>query len=72
MKRVIKANSENGSHDIGNEQYYKITKIDTKTDKEANYGGGHTEQDVKEITRGYTFNGLFYERKGSRYIFIVE
>jgi hypothetical protein len=61
-----------GSHDIDGEQYYTITKIDTKTDKEANYGGGHTEQDVKAITRGYTFNGLFYERKGSRYIFIVE
>lgn len=29
-------------------------------------------QDIKEITKGYKFNGLFYERKNSKYIFIVN
>lgn len=51
---------------------YRITKMDSKTEKETNYGGGYTEEDVKAITKGYKFNGLFYDRKGSNYIYIVE
>lgn len=49
-----------------------ITKIDTKTEQEFNYGGGYTEEEVKEIIKGYKFNGLFYERTNSKYIYIVE
>ena len=51
---------------------FKVIKIDSKTEKEQNMGGGYTEQDVKVITKGYTFNGLYYDRKGSRYFYIVE
>lgn len=51
---------------------YKVTKVDSKTGKETNYGGGYTEEDVKDITRGYKYNGLFYERIGSRYFFMVN
>jgi hypothetical protein len=51
---------------------YTITKVNTITEIETNYGGGYDEQDVKLITNGYKFNGLFYERKGSKFIFIVE
>lgn len=51
---------------------YTITKVDTITEIETNYGGGYDEQDVKLITKGYKFNGLFYERKGSKFIFIIE
>ena len=52
--------------------YFTIIKVDSKTGKEKNYGGGYTESDVKEITKGYTFNGMFYDRKGSKYFYIVE
>lgn len=51
---------------------YIVTKIDSTTEKETKYGGGWTEEDVKAITKGYTFNGLFYDRKGSKYFFDVE
>lgn len=51
---------------------YKVTKIDSTTGKETNYGGGYTENDVKDITKGYTFNGMFYTRKNSKYMYIVE
>lgn len=51
---------------------YSIVKIDTTTEKETNYGRGYSQEDVSDITRGYVFNGLFYERKGSRYIYIVS
>lgn len=50
---------------------YKITKIDIKTEKEQNYGTWG-EDDMKAIVKGYKFNGLFWERKGSNYIYIVE
>lgn len=49
-----------------------IKKINTLTEVETNYGGGYDENDIKQITRGYTFNGLFYERKNSNYIYVVE
>lgn len=51
---------------------YNITKIDSKTEHETNMGNGYTEEDVKAITKGYTFNGLFYERKNSKWMYIVE
>lgn len=51
---------------------YKILKIDTTTEKESDLGGGYSQEDVKAITKGYTDNGLFYERQGSKYIFIVK
>lgn len=51
---------------------YKVTKVDSKTGKETNYGGGYTEEDVKDITRGYKNNGLYYERIGSKYFFMVN
>lgn len=50
---------------------YRIRKYNPKTDKWENYGGGYTEEDVKQITKGYRYNGLFYERKGSMVIFEV-
>ena len=44
-----------------------------------NYGGGWTEEDVKEITRGYKANPVYssgtttaYTRKNSRKIFFVK
>lgn len=52
-------------------KYYKVEKLDTKSEKEWNLGT-YNEKDAKLITRGYTFNGLFYTRKNSRYIYTVE
>lgn len=49
-----------------------IKKINVETEQEINYGGGFTEKEIKEITKGYTFNGFFYERQNSKYIFYVE
>lgn len=51
---------------------YNVTKIDSKTGNETNLGSGYSEADVKAITKGYTFNGLFYERKNSKWMYIVE
>ena len=51
---------------------YRITKIDCMTEKEQNLGGGYTEQDVKQITKGYKFNGLFYTRENSKWMYIVD
>lgn len=51
---------------------YTITKIEIATEKEFDYGGGYTEEDVKAITKGYKFNGMWYERKNGKYMFIVD
>ena len=51
---------------------YKITKINVETEEEIIYGCGYTEEDVKDIVKGYKFNGLFYERANGKYIFIVD
>lgn len=51
---------------------YKVTKVDSKTEKEYDCGGGYSMEDVKDITKGYAYNGLFYSRQGSRYFYIVE
>lgn len=51
---------------------YKVTKINSLTGEETNYGGGYTMDDVKAIVKGYTFNGLFWDRKGSKYFYEVN
>ena len=51
---------------------YRITKINAITEEEQNLGGGYTEQDVKVITKGYKFNGLWYDRANSKWMFIVD
>lgn len=50
---------------------YKVTKYSVDG-QEKNYGIGYTEEDVKAITKGYAFDGLFYNRQGSKWFFIVE
>ena len=53
---------------------YDITKIDTKTEKEVNYGT-MCEEDMKLVTRGYKQDkdiASIYSRVGSRYFFIVN
>lgn len=50
---------------------YKITKIDVRTEKEQTYNT-MSEEEVKAILKGYKFNGLFYEKKNSNYIYTVE
>ena len=51
---------------------YKVTKLDSRSGEKTECGGGYTEEDVKAITKGYKFNGLFYDRKGSHIIYTVE
>lgn len=50
---------------------YSVTKMSIDG-AEINYGGGYSEEDVKSITRGYKFNGVFYDRKGSRWFYVVS
>jgi len=53
---------------------YQVTKIDSTTEKETNYGV-NPEEDVKLITRGYKQDKELpemYSRKGSRFFFIVQ
>lgn len=53
---------------------YDITKIDTKTEKEVNYGI-MCEEDMKLVIRGYKQDKdipSIYSRVGSRYFFIVN
>ena len=47
----------------------KVTKIDGNG-KEYNYG--HYENIYEVIPKNYLFNGLFYERKDTKTIYIVE
>ena len=49
----------------------ELIKIEIATDKETSYGK-LSEEDIKAVTAGYKFNGLFYERKNGKYIFIVK
>ena len=51
--------------------YYRIEKYNPKTEEWENMGGGFTENDVKAITKGFHFNGLFYTRKNSKIIYVV-
>lgn len=50
---------------------YRIEKYNPRLNNWESFGGGYSEEEVKEITKGYKDNGLFYERQGSRVIFIV-
>jgi hypothetical protein len=50
---------------------YRITKINAKTEEERDYGV-YSESEVKDIVKGYKFNGLFYEREGSNWFYMVE
>lgn len=51
---------------------FKVTKVEIATGNETNFGCGYSEEDVKAITKGYKFNGLFYERKNGKFIYIVD
>lgn len=48
----------------------KIIKIDSKG-KEYNYGNGY-KNPYEVIPKSYKFNGLFYESKNTKTIYIVE
>lgn len=53
---------------------YSVVKLDSKTEKEINYGIC-SEDDMKLITRGYRMDSDFnemYVRKNSRYFFMVK
>lgn len=50
---------------------YTVNKYNAKLDKWENLGSGYTADDVRAITKGYKFNGLFYERKGTMNMFEV-
>lgn len=50
---------------------YEVIKINCRTGEEKNYGR-YDLDDVKLITKGYTFNGCFYTRKNSTWMFIVN
>ena len=56
----------------GKDMTYRIIKVDSTTEQEQNFGGGYTKEDVQQVVKGYSFNGVFYSRKGSKYFFIVE
>lgn len=49
---------------------YEVIKVDGNGN-ETNYGT-MVEEDVKLVTRGYKFNGLFYERGNSKSIYVVN
>lgn len=49
---------------------FRVTKIKWNGE-EIDYGTMNKE-DVKLVTKGYKFNGLFYERKNSKNIFVVD
>ena len=51
---------------------YEVIKINCRTGEEINYGKYSDYDDVKLITKGYTFNGCFYNRKSSAWMFIVN
>lgn len=51
---------------------YKVKKYNSKADRFEDLGGGYTEEDVKAITKGYKFNGLFYERQGTMTFYTVS
>lgn len=55
-------------------KYYYVVKLDTKTDEEIDYGQ-MCEDDMMLVTRGYkpdTEMKSIYDRRGSRYFFIVD
>lgn len=52
-------------------KFYTVSKMNIKTGEEIKYGI-QNEEDMKAITKGYHFNGLFYERKNSNTIYVVD
>lgn len=50
---------------------YEVIKINVKTEKEFNLGI-YDKEDVKLIVRCYKFNGLFFERKNSDSIYVIN
>ena len=54
-------------------KWYQVTKIDSNTGKEINYGV-KSEDDMRLITRGYIKDELLpnmYNRAGSKWFFMV-
>lgn len=49
---------------------FEIVRIEIATGKEYNMGI-YSEEDMKDIVRGFKFNGLFYERKNGKSIYVV-
>ena len=57
---------------------YRIEKWNTKSEPKCvgDYGGGYTEQDLKDLIKGYKKtetigNMQFYQRKGSCTLYVV-
>lgn len=50
---------------------YHIKKANIKTQKWSDLGI-YDETDMKQILKGYKFNGLFYERANSNTIYTVQ
>lgn len=63
---------------------FSVKKFDSMTNKEINYGGGYTYNEVKMICRGYkhdttlesvdfgVFTRSYFTRKNSRYMYLVD
>ena len=69
---TLKIDDETKAKKITSSIPSSVKKIEIATENEINYGSGYTEEEVKQITKGYTNNGLFYERKNGKHIIIVE
>lgn len=54
------------------EKKYRIEKYNPKEDRWEDLGDGYSKGDVKTITKGFHNEGLFYYRKGSAIVYIVE
>ena len=54
------------------EKKYRIEKYNPKEDRWEDLGDGYSKDDVKTITKGFHNEGLFYYRKGSAIVYIVE
>jgi hypothetical protein len=50
---------------------YKVTKFNTKTNEELDYGTWGKE-DAMAIVKGYPFDGLMYTRKNSPIFFTID
>ncbi len=50
---------------------YEVVKINSENGNETNYGTYTNKEDVEAILKGYTFNGLFYNRANSKYFYMV-
>ena len=49
----------------------KLSKVDAKTDKTSDYGKT-TWEDIAQITKGYAWNGLFFNRKNSSIFYTID